>query len=40
MNDFGYSLREIEDMIPFEREVYIAMLQKSQQKKAQAMNKR
>ena len=40
MNDFKYSLKEIEDMIPFEREIYIAMLQKSQQKKAREANKR
>ncbi len=37
MNDFKYSLSEIENMIPFEREVYIALLQKSQQKKARQM---
>lgn len=39
MNDFGYSLREIDDMIPFEREIYIAMLQKSQKKKMQQMKR-
>ena len=38
MNDFKYSLNDIENMIPFEREIYIALLQKSQKKKAQAMN--
>jgi hypothetical protein len=37
MNDFKYSLREIENMIPFEREIYIALLQKSQKKKAQQL---
>ena len=40
MSDFNFSLKEIEDMIPFEREIYIAMLQKSQAKKEQAMNKK
>jgi hypothetical protein len=40
MNDFKYSLSDIDNMIPFEREIYIALLQKSQQKKAQAMNKK
>ena len=40
MNDFKYSLKEIEDMIPFEREIYIAMLQKSQRKKARQMQKK
>ena len=39
MNDFQYSLHEIENMIPFEREIYIALLQKSQQKKARQMKK-
>ena len=39
MNDFKYSLKEIEDMIPFEREIYIALLQKSQNKKANELNK-
>ena len=39
MNDFNYSLKEIEDMIPFEREIYVALLQKSQKKKAQQMKK-
>jgi hypothetical protein len=28
MDDFGYSLSEIENMIPFEREIYISLLQK------------
>lgn len=40
MNDFNFSLHEIEGMIPFEREIFIALLQKSQKKKAAAMNKK
>jgi len=28
MQIHGYSLRELEDMIPFEREIYLAMLAK------------
>ena len=40
MNDFKYSLAEIENMIPFEREIYIALLQKSQRKKQQQMKSR
>ena len=36
MNDFNFPLTELENMIPYEREIYIALLQKSQQKKAQA----
>lgn len=40
MNDFKYSIEEIGNMIPFEREIYISLLQKSQNKKAQQMNKK
>lgn len=40
MNDFKYSLKEIGDMIPFEREIYIAMLQKSQRKKAEQIKRK
>jgi len=35
MEDYKYSLHEIEDMIPFEREIYIALLQKKMKKQAQ-----
>ena len=38
MNDFNFPLSDIENMMPYEREVYIALLQKSQAKKAKAMN--
>jgi len=37
MNDFNFPLTDLENMIPYEREIYIALLQKSQAKKAQAM---
>ena len=40
MNDFDFSLRELGDMVPYEREIYIALLQKAQQKKAEAMQSR
>jgi hypothetical protein len=35
MDDHHYSLTEIENMIPFEREIYIALLQKKMKKQAQ-----
>ena len=34
MDDHHYSLNEVEDMMPFEREIYIALLQKKLKKKA------
>lgn len=40
MNDFNFPLTELENMIPYEREIYIALLQKAQKKKAQAMSKK
>jgi len=40
MNDFSFNLTELENMIPYEREIYIALLQKSQAKKAKAMKKK
>ena len=35
MDEYKYSLTEIEDMIPYEREIYIALLQKRLKKDAQ-----
>ena len=35
MDEYKYSLAEIEDMIPYEREIYIALLQKRLKKDAQ-----
>lgn len=35
MDDHKYSLDEIENMMPFEREIYIALLQKKLKKEAQ-----
>jgi hypothetical protein len=40
MNDHNYSLSEIENMIPFEREIYIALLQKKMKKQAQKVASR
>ncbi len=40
MDDHKYSLNEIENMIPFEREIYVAMLQKKLKKKAAQMASR
>lgn len=34
--DFRMSLAELEDMIPFEREVYVALIEQLLEKKAQA----
>ncbi len=34
MDEHKYSLAEIEDMMPFEREIYIALLQKKLKKRA------
>lgn len=39
MNDFSVALGDIENMIPFEREIYIALLQKSQKEKMKQMKK-
>jgi len=39
MNDFKYSLSDIENMIPFEREIYIALYQKEQQRKLAKLKK-
>jgi len=39
MNDFKYSLSDIENMIPFEREIYIALYQKEQQRKMAKLKK-
>lgn len=35
MDDHKYSLDEIENMMPFEREIYIALLQKKLKKEAE-----
>ena len=40
MNDFNVSLREIQGMMPYELEIYVALLQKSQQQKMRQMNKK
>ena len=40
MEDHHYSLHEIENMIPFEREIFIALLQKKMKKRAQQMASR
>ena len=40
MQEHGYSLSEIESMIPWEREVYVSMLIEHLKKKAEAAKKR
>lgn len=40
MHEFNFNLTELEAMLPYEREIYISLLQKSQAKKAQAMKKK
>jgi len=39
MTDFNYSLKEIENMMPFEREIYIAILQDKLQKEQSKRNR-
>ena len=39
MQHFQYSLRELEDMIPVEREIYILMLNDHLEKEKQKYNK-
>jgi len=39
MTDFNYSLREIENMMPFEREIYIAILHDKLQKENSKNNR-
>lgn len=40
MDEHKYSLLEIEDMMPFEREIYVALLQKKMKRKAAKMANR
>lgn len=39
MHNFGYSLKELEDMIPFEREIYTILLVKHLEKEKENLSK-
>lgn len=40
MQEYGYSLTELEKMVPWEREVYVSMLLEHLKKKNEAAKKR
>lgn len=39
IHNFGYSLTELENLIPFEYEIYLLMLQEQLEKEKKARNK-